>query len=99
MSEMERDERNQAEDDAKEDLELKDEDADQVRGGATFKYSGSTSVKAERSARPEARPRSRHARDAPRTPGAGRLLPRTASTGWFATTAASDSPRGSPRSG
>jgi hypothetical protein len=32
------DERKLAEDDAKEDLELKDEDADQVRGGLTWKY-------------------------------------------------------------
>ena len=35
------DERTGADDDAKEDLELKDEDADQVRGGLTWKYPGS----------------------------------------------------------
>ena len=43
---MERDERKQAEDDASEDLELKDEDADEVRGGATFKYPGARSADA-----------------------------------------------------
>ena len=38
---MERDQQaKEAADDAKEDLELKDEDADEVRGGATFKYPG-----------------------------------------------------------
>ena len=43
MSDNERDqpdERNAAEADAKEDLELKDDDADQVRGGAIFKSPG-----------------------------------------------------------
>ena len=40
---MERDQQDagkSAEEDAKEDLELKDDDADQVRGGAKFKYDG-----------------------------------------------------------
>ena len=40
MSDKERDqqdERASAQDDAKEDLELKDEDADQIRGGLTHK--------------------------------------------------------------
>ena len=41
MSDNERDQQDEekpAEDDAKEDLELKDEDADQVRGGVYEKY-------------------------------------------------------------
>ena len=37
------DERTQTEEDAKEDLDLKDEDADEVRGGAIFKSSGDDS--------------------------------------------------------
>ena len=35
---MERDQQDEAADDAKEDLEITDDDADQVRGGAAFKY-------------------------------------------------------------
>ncbi len=41
MSDTERDQRDEeksAEEDAKEDLELKDEDADEVRGGVYTKY-------------------------------------------------------------
>ena len=41
MSDKERDQQDEsatAEEDAKEDLELKDDDADQVRGGLTWKY-------------------------------------------------------------
>ena len=37
------DERTQTEEDVKEDLELKDEDADEVRGGASFKSPGEDS--------------------------------------------------------
>lgn len=41
MSDMEQqDDRKTAEEDAKEDLELKDDDADEVRGGAAYKYDG-----------------------------------------------------------
>jgi hypothetical protein len=47
VSDTERDQQgNEAADDAKEDLELKDEDADEVRGGATFKYPGAGSADA-----------------------------------------------------
>lgn len=40
MSDHERDQQDEGKsaEDAKEDLELKDDDADQVRGGAAFKY-------------------------------------------------------------
>lgn len=41
MSDIERDQQDEGkptEEDAKEDLELKDDDADRVRGGAAFKY-------------------------------------------------------------
>lgn len=37
MSDTERDQQDEAADDAKEDLEIKDEDADEVRGGAIYK--------------------------------------------------------------
>lgn len=43
MSDTERDQQgNEAADDAKEDLEITDEDADQVRGGAIYKSPGTS---------------------------------------------------------
>ena len=40
MSDKERDQQDEAAEDAKEDLEIKDEDADEVRGGAIYKSPG-----------------------------------------------------------
>ena len=43
MEREQQDDSTRDEDDAKEDLELKDEDADEVRGGAVFKSPGDDS--------------------------------------------------------
>jgi hypothetical protein len=40
VSDKERDQQDEAAEDAKEDLEIKDEDADEVRGGAIYKSPG-----------------------------------------------------------